>query len=97
VFVAVGVHCGPVVVGNIGAERRLEFTVIGDAVNVANRLERLTRELGCRIAVSRECLEAARGLDPARFEAKGAVALRGRAEPVEVFAWPPSGATAPSR
>lgn len=92
VAIAVGVHCGPVVVGNVGADRRLEFTVVGDAVNVANRLERLTREIGGRIAASREALERAGGVDAWRdqFEAKGPVALHGRVQPIEVFLWPAS-------
>jgi adenylate cyclase len=90
IAVAVGVHYGPVVVGNVGADRRLEFTVVGDPVNVANRLERLTRDYGCRIAVSGDALEAAGGPEalPHRFEDKGLVALRGRDQPIAVFVWP---------
>ncbi|HEY8566271.1 MAG TPA: adenylate/guanylate cyclase domain-containing protein [Beijerinckiaceae bacterium] len=90
IAVAVGVHVGPVVVGNIGAERRLEFTAIGDPVNVASRLERLTRDHGCRIAASRELLEAAGPLPETErpFAARGSVAIRGRTQPIDLFVWP---------
>ncbi len=59
VRVAVGVHCGPVVIGTIGADQRVEFTVIGDVVNVASRLQSATREVGGRILASDHCLAAA--------------------------------------
>jgi adenylate cyclase len=56
----VGLHYGPVVLGNIGNERRLEFTVIGDTVNIAARLEALTRRLGFDLIVSEDVVTAVR-------------------------------------
>jgi adenylate cyclase len=56
----VGVHYGPVVLGDIGDEHRLEFAVVGDTVNVASRAERLTRELDVDLVASDDLIEAVR-------------------------------------
>lgn len=58
--ISVGIHYGSVVIGDLGSERQLELAVLGDTVNVASRLERLTRDLGCQVVISDACHEAAR-------------------------------------
>ena len=85
VRIAIGVHCGPVVVGNLGADQRLEFTVVGNVVNLASRLEEATRELGAAIAASDACVEAAGREEWAdRFAEARDVTLRGRAAAMRV-------------
>jgi adenylate cyclase len=77
--VSVGVHCGLVTVGNLGGRERIEFTVVGDVVNVASRLEEVTREIGGSIIASEDCIRAAE--DPewlARFQSSRQIQLRGR-------------------
>ncbi|MBG6199883.1 adenylate/guanylate cyclase domain-containing protein [Roseibium album] len=90
ISVSIGVHFGPVILGDIGPSRRLEFAVVGDTVNVASRLEASTRELGCRCVVSEELIrQAARseGKDhPEKaFSARDPIKLRGRQNSINVW------------
>ena len=90
VRVSIGLHFGLVVLGDIGSEHRLEYAVLGDTVNVASRLENLTRELGVRMVISDALVAAARngaGTDGALdgLEQSGERQLRGRNEPITVW------------
>ena len=87
VRIGIGLHYGPVVLGDIGNARRLEFAVLGDTVNVASRLEGLTRELDVVLVASGELAARVReeGGPAERLVPLGPQRLRGREEPVEVF------------
>lgn len=86
VRVGVGLHHGPVFCGAVGDDGRLEYTVLGDTVNVAARLEQLTKEAGFAVVASADALEAA-GERPeeAGWTALPAEPLRGRNQPVKLF------------
>lgn len=94
----IGIHSGVATIGEIGGrlgprDERVEFTVIGDVVNVASRLEAMNKEFGTTILVS----EATRDLsgETAPMQPRGVVTVRGRREPMQVFSIEPatSGAT----
>jgi len=93
IAIGLGVHWRPVVLGDIGGENRLEFATIGDTVNVASRLEALTRELAVEIVVSGDLVQALRASVTAieadalmaGFTRTEAQALRGRDAPIEIY------------
>ena len=81
--VGVGVHTGDAVVGNVGSEARMEYTAVGDTVNVASRLESETKYLNVVIAASAQVVsEAGAGIETGVHET---VRVKGRLEPVEVY------------
>jgi adenylate cyclase len=84
--VSIGVHCGPVTVGNLGGSERLEFTVVGDVVNVASRLEEVTRDVGASIVASEDCIQAAGYAEwGPRFQSSREIQLRGREQGIVVY------------
>ena len=79
----IGLNSGTTIVGNLGSRDRLAYTAVGDAVNVASRLEGLSKEYGVCIVIGEATRQAAGDLFEYRF--LDLVAVKGRAEPVRVY------------
>jgi adenylate cyclase len=80
--IRVGIATGPVASGSVGGTRRQTWTVYGDTVNLAQRLEALNKELDTRLLVSEETARQAKGIE---FREVGTTAVRGRDQPERVF------------
>jgi class 3 adenylate cyclase len=81
-----GLHRGTVVAGNVGSRNQVRYTVVGDVVNVSSRLESLNKELSTSILVSSEVMERLPPELAARATPRGEHHVKGRAQPVLVYA-----------
>ena len=86
-LVGVGINTGNVVAGSIGGAGRLNFSVIGDAVNTSARVEAATRDTGDDLLITAATRDAL--TRPLELRSRGTVPLKGKAEPVEVLACVP--------
>ena len=85
--VGIGIHAGPVLMGDVGGATQFQFSVVGDTVNVASRLEGLTREFASPLIVSEEVFRAASSVEAlaGRFEPLPELTIRGRAQTIRGY------------
>jgi PAS domain S-box-containing protein len=93
IHIGLGIHYGPVVLGDVGTEDFVEFTVIGDTVNIASRLQQATRALHCDLVVGQELVNAVKAENEGgdtgnlleRLQKHGDFTIRGRTQAVEIW------------
>ena len=84
--IGIGVHTGQLIAGNIGSDRKMEYTVIGDTVNIASRVQDLTKEFGVEIIITQGCYDASDKSVPVR--ALPPVHVKGKELALTVFEVP---------
>lgn len=81
--IGVGLNSGEVILGNIGSEKKLDYTIIGDNVNLASRMEGLTAKYGCTVLLSESTYTAVHNLMPCGLVDR--VRVKGKKVPIEIY------------